>query len=595
MPLPIHSLDRIRITTPCDADWDSMVGNDQVRFCRHCDLHVSDLNAMTRGDAMRLVARSQGRLCLRYVARPDGGMVATQTPQLYRIGRRVSRLAAGAFTAAMSLSSAVAQAPAGSLAGESCELPVLSHDDRKKEVINDDFRASVSGKIKDADGKAIQGAQVILVNQESGEESLITANGKYLFQSLPAGDYLVWARLPGFRTVRNKIELPKNQRARFDVVLELSETISGMSGGVSGMIEPQDPLVKAVAENDSALAASLIASTRNLDRNDNSTNMSALAQAVERGNRGLVQLLLAAGANVNARSSGGKTPIMFLSNDASVDLVRDLIGAGAKTNMRDDYGTNALMAAAWSGPPAVVRELIDAGTMMTATDAGGETALLAAARFNTAPVIEMLIAAGANINATNEDGQTALMLAAPEGYDKVKLLIASGAEINAQDHEGKAVLMYATSNDDPQIVRLLLDQGAKIDAKTQGDMTALMFAAAQGAKPEVIKMLIEAGAGVNQADVSGSTALMYAAERGTVEVLNVLLEQNADLDLKNEAGKTALMLAVEANDEASVAALLSKGANLSATDKEGKTALHLALDQDDEKIIELLKARGASR
>src|SRR6185436_12192200 len=120
--------------------------------------------------------------------------------------------------------------------------------------------------------------------------------GKYLFQFLPAGDYLVWARLPGFRTVKSKIELPKNQRARFDVVFEPSEVVFTMGGGAIEMIGPHDPLVKAIAENESALAASLIESARNLDRNDKSTNMSALAQAVEKGNRGIVQLLLTAGA-----------------------------------------------------------------------------------------------------------------------------------------------------------------------------------------------------------------------------------------------------------------------------------------------------------
>src|SRR5258708_17267335 len=87
-----------------------MIGNDQVRFCEHCSLHVTDLSAMTRQAAMRLVARSQGRLCVRFIQRPNGRILTRTVPErLYRISRRASRIAAGAFTATLSLSSAAAQ------------------------------------------------------------------------------------------------------------------------------------------------------------------------------------------------------------------------------------------------------------------------------------------------------------------------------------------------------------------------------------------------------------------------------------------------------------------------------------------------------
>jgi hypothetical protein len=108
--VPVRSFDRITIPAPCDADWDSMIGNDQVRFCEHCNLHVTDLSAMTRQQAMSLVARSQGRLCVRFIQRPDGGILTRTLPEkFYRISRRASRIAAGAFTATLSLSSAAAQ------------------------------------------------------------------------------------------------------------------------------------------------------------------------------------------------------------------------------------------------------------------------------------------------------------------------------------------------------------------------------------------------------------------------------------------------------------------------------------------------------
>ena len=69
---PKNFLNNITIPSPCTADWNSMIGNDQVRFCEHCSLDVHNLSLMTRNQAQRLVARSNGRLCVRYHYDPAG-------------------------------------------------------------------------------------------------------------------------------------------------------------------------------------------------------------------------------------------------------------------------------------------------------------------------------------------------------------------------------------------------------------------------------------------------------------------------------------------------------------------------------------------
>ena len=63
---PKHFLKNLTVPSPCTADWDSMIGNDQVRFCEHCSLDVHNLSLMTRSQAERLIARVNGRLCVRY-------------------------------------------------------------------------------------------------------------------------------------------------------------------------------------------------------------------------------------------------------------------------------------------------------------------------------------------------------------------------------------------------------------------------------------------------------------------------------------------------------------------------------------------------
>jgi len=151
MPKSVRSFDRITIPAPCDADWDAMIGNDQVRFCEHCNLHVTDLSSMTRQEAVRLVARSEGRLCVRYVQRPGGGILSKQvSAKLHHISRRVSRIAAGAFSAALSLSTAAAQTESQP-EKPSTQIEQQVQSD-KQNVANKPGTASMSGAVTDPAG-----------------------------------------------------------------------------------------------------------------------------------------------------------------------------------------------------------------------------------------------------------------------------------------------------------------------------------------------------------------------------------------------------------------------------------------------------------
>jgi hypothetical protein len=105
-----NSFRKITVASPCLADWDQMTGNEQVRFCDHCNLKVHNISELTYARAARLVARSNGRLCVRYYRDSEGAPIVRQTKsKLHQIGRRVSRLAAGAFSATLSLSTVAAQ------------------------------------------------------------------------------------------------------------------------------------------------------------------------------------------------------------------------------------------------------------------------------------------------------------------------------------------------------------------------------------------------------------------------------------------------------------------------------------------------------
>jgi hypothetical protein len=202
----LRSLDRITIPKPCDADWDSMVGNDQVRFCEHCNLHVNNLSSMTRLDAMRLVARSKGRLCVRYIQRLDGGVLTKGVPEkLHRISRRVSRIAAGAFTATLSLTSAAAQT---SLRSGSDSPPRGSAI--AKMVPMRGQSTSLSGVVTDPNGAVVSGATVTLTDKTGNLVFNYTTadDGAYRFSLLEAGVYNLSVDAPSFaKTEASRLSL----------------------------------------------------------------------------------------------------------------------------------------------------------------------------------------------------------------------------------------------------------------------------------------------------------------------------------------------------------------------------------------------------
>ena len=90
-------LDRIGVATPCGESWDGMEGDDRVRYCDRCALHVYNLSGMSRDEASDLVSGADERLCVRFFRRTDGTVLTRDCPVglARRTGRWMRSLAAG--------------------------------------------------------------------------------------------------------------------------------------------------------------------------------------------------------------------------------------------------------------------------------------------------------------------------------------------------------------------------------------------------------------------------------------------------------------------------------------------------------------------
>jgi hypothetical protein len=90
-------LARIRVATPCRADWNEMTGDARVRHCAQCKKDVFNLSDMTRDQAERLIIEKNGDLCARYYQRHDGTILLADCSVGLAQKKKTQVVAAGAM------------------------------------------------------------------------------------------------------------------------------------------------------------------------------------------------------------------------------------------------------------------------------------------------------------------------------------------------------------------------------------------------------------------------------------------------------------------------------------------------------------------
>jgi ankyrin repeat protein len=172
-------------------------------------------------------------------------------------------------------------------------------------------------------------------------------------------------------------------------------------------------------------------------------------------------------------------------------------------------------------------------------------------------------------------------------------LLAEGADVNAmaRGKYGITALMWASMRGHTETVKLLLSNGAKINATGKLRDTALMEAAAKG-HTETVKLLLSNDANINATNNVGETALMEAAAGGHTETAKLLLANGAKIIGTNTYDRTELMLAALFGHTETVELLLKNGADVNARDKGGNTALEIAFEEGHVETVKLLKANS---
>jgi len=280
-----------------------------------------------------------------------------------------------------------------------------------------------------------------------------------------------------------------------------------------------------------------------------------ISGVIASGNAAELQRLITYGLNVHRRRSDGATLLHEVAERGEVKIAEMLLAAGARVDAVYGVEITPIQSAAWASQAAIAKLLIEWGANVNKGNSWtGYGPLHIAAWHDDRPLARALIDAGADLDRPASDfGQAPLHFAAYYGNPRVAgLLIDAGAHIEARDNSDYTPLHTAIARDHIHAAQVLVWAGADVHARTEDQTTALHIAAYRG-NVDAIDLLLTRGADVNaqsnreeedgfraqgQTVVTGITPLHAAATCGHLNAVARLLRAGADAAAEQSNGLT---------------------------------------------------------
>src|SRR5712692_4219339 len=134
--------------------------------------------------------------------------------------------------------------------------------------------------------------------------------------------------------------------------------------------------------------------------------------------------------------------------------------------------------------------------------------------------------------------------------DRLKQCLRDAAAINSRSKDGFTALHFACFFGQPESARLLIENGAAVDAVAANPTQVMpLHSAASSRNLEAARLLLEHGAPVNARQQAGWVPIHAAAQNGDRPMVELLLKHHADPKLANDQGKTSAMVAREKGHE----------------------------------------------
>ena len=319
--------------------------------------------------------------------------------------------------------------------------------------------------------------------------------------------------------------------------------------------EGETPLLAAARTGvvDSVEALLRHGAATSVDAREGWRGQTALMWAAAENHAAVVAPLVAAGADVDARSDGGFTPLAFAVRAGHAEAVEALLAAGADVDLALPEGTSPLHLAVINARYDVAVQLLEHGADAAASEPGWT------------PLHQLVWTRRPNRHYNNP---SAFPTGIVTDLELARALVAHGADVdarqtaeprdgyrNALNRNGATPFLLAAKAVDLDLMRLLLDLGADPMTANEDGATALLVAAgvgiwsssespgSAGEALEAVKLMVELGDSVTTVDANGDAALHGAVMRGSPELVLYLLDRGAALNPVNEQGWTPLTIA----------------------------------------------------
>ena len=308
-----------------------------------------------------------------------------------------------------------------------------------------------------------------------------------------------------------------------------------------------------------------------------------------------IELLLDAGADVNALNQHGNTALHYAALKGDKEAVRILLENSTDYNMVNEKGQTPLHYAATSGDVSTIEALLETDQFdVNDQDARGHSALYHAVMYNNYKAIDCLIRHGAKIDLIDKKGATPLHYAVSDNlYESAICLIEKGADINQGDAEGRTPLHYASLKENSKIVTYLFSCGVDFTKTDHDNKTALELAKEKFGEENNIVMILE------KLENGGSVFTNIIEDIGDLNEQLKLRSLRTPLfdgqvEEKNIIEEVPpLHLAVASNNIREIEEILSQeGVNINRVDDLGNTALHYAVALNNIEAAALLIEKG---
>ncbi|KGO63933.1 Mg2+ transporter protein, CorA-like/Zinc transport protein ZntB [Penicillium italicum] len=397
----------------------------------------------------------------------------------------------------------------------------------------------------------------------------------------------------------------------------------------------QTPLLTAAEEGQVAAVQALLQNQANLGHQNNDED-TALHIASRDGNTELARVLIKMRKDVplEIRNGSSQTPFLTAVVNKHYDVVDLLIGAGAKIDAKDENGRTALNIAIEYGDLRLVKTLVEKQKDLSGIQNDSkEKALLHAAEKGDSKIFRFLLKAGADIEACGDCGETVLHFAARSGncelikmilkqketlldkvdhfkktpllfaaekgqHDALDLLLKRGANSKTEDDDKWTVFHYAAKSGDLGVVQEFYKQDASFFNKRNiMGQIALVVAANEG-QSNVVDFLVEVAARASHRESYGEdekfAVLTYAVSKGRLKHIEGILSQSRELvKRRDESGDVPLFIAIKNIQQDVVSHLLTVNDDFSIKDGQGSTLLHCATKSGLQEIMKRLLERNS--